>query len=212
MANFKRDGLELEIPDSAVPIVKNWLDKADEKIQKLEDARSDLGKKFDALTEEKVKLEASLAELKKEQDKKDGENLALKAENEKLKLNKLDAAAIANRVKLQRKAYPIIKAANSTFEEDKLDAMSDREIKILTISSKWAGKFDADYFKEKSDEAIEGMISVIEATAPTNPLRQALDGGIDSINSVSNWDAAIELQKKEREDGWKWIEKAAGVK
>ena len=181
MANFKRDGLELEIPDSAVPIVKNWLDKADEKIQKLEDARSDLGKKFDALTEEKVKLEASLAELKKEQDKKDGENLALKAENEKLKLNKLDA-------------------------------MSDREIKILTISSKWAGKFDADYFKEKSDEAIEGMISVIEATAPTNPLRQALDGGIDSINSVSNWDAAIELQKKEREDGWKWIEKAAGVK
>jgi hypothetical protein len=204
MANFKRDGVELEIPNEAVSIVKSWLEKTDSELRTAKKNFEILQKETDVLKQEnKDAIDARQKELQKKDE-------AIQAVIKELETIRKDSPERAKaRRKLEREAAKILSAIDPAFSEDKFDGMSDREIQIATIAAT-IKDFDVS---NRSDEAVSTAFDVVlvrSALSRSHPRESELagvfrSGGVRRQDSANNLDAAYKDSRETTGSAWNWI-------
>ena len=189
MANFVRDGIALQIPETALSLIKTCFDNDDAKIESLELKLDSLNKSLGTITLDGIeyKAEKPLINLVKEQqnvkaqlDSLTAKNEALTAELEKLRLDSSEdtiAKRIAARRELERRVFPVLDA-----EESELAKASDRRLKEMVVAARYPEKFSLDSLASKSDEAVDGMFEI--AIANSNPKTSA-DRQRETLDSLN---------------------------
>lgn len=209
MANFEREGVRLEVPDSAVGVLQNWFRKVDSEVTALS---KELSEKNNAFEESKKKFELdskriesdSLVKIETLQGKVDALEAEIKANKEK---PNLDAERLKARRQLEKKALAVIKRVDGDFDDGKFDLLDDRAIKVGAIQTRWKDKFDSKYFENKSDEAIDGMFEVVCTVEPdfANNLKKAIENIESKEDSVSKIDSVNKNRANFLASNWNWI-------
>lgn len=208
MANFKCDSVEIDIPDSTVGIVKDWIKVRDVKIDSLSTK----------LASETNKNESYVKNLEKAEAK--AEAMQLKLDSVVLELESLKAAspnvdAIRARRKLERLATPLFLKANSSFNVDSFDELSDRNIKegIVKLTLPNLASVKNDSLSEVSDLKLDAYLEVASENIvddvkqdSTDPLKSILSSVVktDSIHEDTLNKVLIEA-KNETENAWKKV-------
>jgi len=228
MANFKCDGVEIEVPDNIVGFIQSAVQKRDSQIEQLrkdasqgpwtieiegkdksfddpDDMYDSFKKMCDSYKKEKKDAEDTKKKLEETTSKCDSlsgqvEALKLEAETRVDSVTVVPFEALKERIKLQNKAG---KYLPKTFNIDSLCDLTDRQIKEKVIEAKWK---NIKNLSAKNDAEIEGMyhVATIEEPPQTDSsdlLQQAL-AGIQSVNDRSGNEYV-----KTTENAWQWINK-----
>ena len=207
MANFKCDSIEIDIPDSSVGIVKDWIKTRDDKI--------------DSLAISIIAQDKQLADYKKSTEEQSGIIEAQKVkldsltvEIEKLQNSVPNTEAVKERRKLERLATPLLTAKDSDFKNDSFDELSDRNLKevIVSLSLPNLQSVVNNNLNEVSDVKLDAYLEVASEninvinvkTDSTSPLRKLLSNVVKT-DSIDDLDVIKNEVKKENENAWKTL-------
>lgn len=218
MPKFQCDGVELEIDDvGSLSIIKSWIEKRDSQINELTASNKDSEMAFE-IGDKKYTDSSSMAKDFKSMWK-DFQSLKEKydamcatAKDAKAKCDALEADVNARKdsiakedfgkaLKERRQLERVASTHLDGITEEKLDSLSNREIMVEVISSRW----DFDDLETRTDSEISAMYEVASRDAQTSrqhvdsaqktltkPVKEAhVDGAEYYTNTESAWQKTL---------------------